>query len=84
MCRAPSALHDAPVRRRRAIARGAGCSRIYRVESEANVADGPTRDNMDLLVNTFKAVQRSARLQHWLQQLWKPLQWQESVSDIEC
>ena len=40
------------------------CPRVFRVESEANVADGPTRDSLYLLVNTFKAVQRRPKLQH--------------------
>ena len=46
---------------------------FVRVESKANVADGPTRDDLTLLIE-LSALENPARLPGWLRDLWSPLQ----------
>ena len=44
-------------------------ARLFYVESKANIADGPTRDDLDLL-RFFQAVPVEARLPEWIFDLW--------------
>ena len=46
---------------------------FVRVESKANVADGPTRDFLDVLV-ALGAVRLPALLPGWLNALWTSVQ----------
>ena len=50
------------------------CEVVFvRVESKANVADGPTRDDLTLLQD-LSASESQAKLPGWLRDLWSPLQ----------
>ena len=55
---------------------------LFRVESKANLTDGPTRDDCSLM-DYLEAEWMQPKLQSWCIDVWKPLKWKE-WDDMMC